>query len=297
MPQPQKQLYFYSPEGLALVKNTVTGSTVMLRAAGRVLAERDDVHAALYSADLQGSILRYLGRNSSGWVRYMAYGWDSQGNEAPLLRFNSQRKETLSANYLLGNGYRAFCSWLMRFIAPDSLSPFGEGGLNAYCYCSNDPVNKVDPSGHVNWPPNSFHNGGLFTTRWERRRTALKQSANAPALTPLPVKSVIDAYHPDLPRIVKMAKKDQSLQQLAVNRLNHAQSTLQGLSNRFELTAEHYGKGHPVEVQAALEIRDEILAAKDWVYSKKVKFGVAKLFSALPFPETDVQMLNVRQDG
>lgn len=34
-----------------------------------------------------------------------------------------------------------------RFNSPDSLSPFGGGGVNAYAYCSGDPVNYVDPSG------------------------------------------------------------------------------------------------------------------------------------------------------
>lgn len=36
----------------------------------------------------------------------------------------------------------------MRFHSPDNMSPFGEGGLNAYVYCEGDPVNFVDPEGH-----------------------------------------------------------------------------------------------------------------------------------------------------
>ncbi|MDB5994231.1 MAG: hypothetical protein JWP42_1367, partial [Pseudomonas sp.] len=35
------------------------------------------------------------------------------------------------------------------FNSPDSWSPFGKGGLNAYAYCSGDPVNSSDSSGHV----------------------------------------------------------------------------------------------------------------------------------------------------
>ncbi|WKV84490.1 hypothetical protein LJJ44_26730 [Pseudomonas sp. B24_DOA] len=31
------------------------------------------------------------------------------------------------------------------------MSPFGAGGLNAYSYCLGDPVNRVDPTGHVSW--------------------------------------------------------------------------------------------------------------------------------------------------
>ncbi|WP_239644025.1 hypothetical protein [Pseudomonas avellanae] len=44
----------------------------------------------------------------------------------------------------------------MRFHSPDSLSPFGEDGLNAYAYAyayaygEGDSVNGVDPTGHIN---------------------------------------------------------------------------------------------------------------------------------------------------
>jgi len=37
---------------------------------------------------------------------------------------------------------------LMRFNSPDSLSPFGKGGVNAYAYCAGDPVNRADANGH-----------------------------------------------------------------------------------------------------------------------------------------------------
>lgn len=35
----------------------------------------------------------------------------------------------------------------MRFHSADALSPFAVGGINAYAYCSNDPVNRVDRNG------------------------------------------------------------------------------------------------------------------------------------------------------
>lgn len=36
---------------------------------------------------------------------------------------------------------------MMRFVSSDRLSPFGKGGINAYAYCLNDPINCTDPSG------------------------------------------------------------------------------------------------------------------------------------------------------
>lgn len=51
--------------------------------------------------------------------------------------------------YMLGAGYRGYIPSLRRFNSPDSWSPFGRGGINAYAFCGGDPVNGKDPSGHV----------------------------------------------------------------------------------------------------------------------------------------------------
>ncbi len=63
--------------------------------------------------------------------------------------FNGQYRESASELYMLGNGNRGYSPLLRRFYSPDSLSPFGEGGLNAYAYCVGDPINWVDPSGNA----------------------------------------------------------------------------------------------------------------------------------------------------
>ena len=82
-------------------------------------------------------------------IGYSAYGEQSAQQEvASALGFNGQLREAKLGWYLLGNGYRAYNTRLMRFHSPDSWSPFGGGGLNAYMYCMGDPVNRVDPTGH-----------------------------------------------------------------------------------------------------------------------------------------------------
>ncbi len=63
--------------------------------------------------------------------------------------FNGELHEAGTRWQLLGNGYRAYNSVLMRFHSPDSASPLGAGGLNVYAYVLDDPINRIDPSGHT----------------------------------------------------------------------------------------------------------------------------------------------------
>ncbi|HHQ4530936.1 TPA: RHS repeat-associated core domain-containing protein [Aeromonas hydrophila] len=67
------------------------------------------------------------------------------------LAFNGERRDPVAGLYHLGQGYRAYDPRMMRFHAADSLSPFGEGGINPYGYCLGDPINAVDSTGHLSW--------------------------------------------------------------------------------------------------------------------------------------------------
>lgn len=78
--------------------------------------------------------------------RYAPYGYSSPRPE--LLGFNGEHPDALTGHYQLGNGYRGFNPITMRFNSPDSMAPFGRGGLNMYAYCYGDPINLQDPSGH-----------------------------------------------------------------------------------------------------------------------------------------------------
>lgn len=101
----------------------------------------------LLLCDRQQSVLHALTPQQRNAVAYTSYGHGARD----ALGFNGELPERCTGHYLLGNGYRAYNPVLMRFNSPDSWSPFGEGGLNAYAYCLGDPVNRRDPTGHFAW--------------------------------------------------------------------------------------------------------------------------------------------------
>lgn len=103
----------------------------------------------LLACDRADTVMRRLDAQGSRTFNYTCFGSPSPGTDnAPGFAFNGQYREPDSA-YLLGHGYRSYRPALQRFTSPDSLSPFAKGGLNAYAYCRNEPINRRDPSGHV----------------------------------------------------------------------------------------------------------------------------------------------------
>ncbi|PBP69992.1 hypothetical protein CCL21_11815 [Pseudomonas syringae] len=106
-------------------------------------AENNQREGTLLATDQQQSVTVAQGLEFA----YTPYGHRHPSGTANLPGFTGQRVDPVTGHYLLGNGYRAFNPVLMRFNSPDSLSPFGEGGVNAYGYCGGDPVNWVDWTG------------------------------------------------------------------------------------------------------------------------------------------------------
>ncbi|MCD5982813.1 RHS repeat-associated core domain-containing protein [Pseudomonas sp. CDFA 610] len=105
----------------------------------------------ILATDQHRSVLQKLFNAGLEPLAYMPYGHHPiKSGQASLPGFNGEPYDPVTGHYLLGNGYRAFNPVLMRFNSPDSLSPFEDGGLNAYAYCEGDPVNFEDPTGHVN---------------------------------------------------------------------------------------------------------------------------------------------------
>jgi|GEM_PF-3282730 len=148
----ESTLYFYQENKLSSVKQGERSRTVF-RYEHAPLAEQD-VDASSHSSPLLASDIKasVLGINSGSGLKkraYMAYGYDPQENEVFSVQSFNGESRTPFGFYLLGNGYRAYNPVLMRFNSPDSHSPFGPGGINAFSYCLGDPVNNVDPSGRI----------------------------------------------------------------------------------------------------------------------------------------------------
>lgn len=107
------------------------------------------IRTTLLATALESTPLQAISAGMRQSFVLTAYGHHTQSSGPPSLGYNGERFEALTGHYLLGNGYRAYNPVLMRFNSPDSFSPFGLGGINAYGYCAGEPVNQTDPTGHL----------------------------------------------------------------------------------------------------------------------------------------------------
>lgn len=139
--------------------------------------EGDVIDTTLLATDLQRSVLYTLDKcPSMQSIAYTPYGHRlAESGLTSLLGFAGERPDSVTGHYLLGNGYRAFNPVLMRFNSPDSLSPFGKGGVNSYMYCLGDPINLVDEDGH------SAFGVAIAAVRWRRFARAKIQTRNEAA--------------------------------------------------------------------------------------------------------------------
>ena len=111
-----------------------------------------------YRRNVQGDVIAIYDKYGS---RKAEYAYDAFGNCTVLyagladlannnpIRYRGYYYDKETNLYYLNSRY--YNPEWRRFISPDSpdyLDPETPNGLNLYCYCGNDPVNYVDPSGH-----------------------------------------------------------------------------------------------------------------------------------------------------
>lgn len=134
----------------------------------------------LLSTNQQASPLCEIDTNGRRVGTYTPYGLETALQSC--LGFTGQLRAKGLQGYLLGNGYRFYSTILLRFHSPDSLSPFLAGGINCYAYCSGDPVNLSDSTGHQGVRPAS------------RSRSRSPQRVSSPPSSPDVLQQMMD--HP-----------------------------------------------------------------------------------------------------
>lgn len=109
---------------------------------------RSNTRRRLLATDQARSVQQVV--DDEGTLAYTSFGYTHDLRLLPMrVAFNGEPPDLLNGHYPLGLGYRRYSSILMRFTSPDSWSPFASGGLNSYAYCGADPVNHIDPDGHM----------------------------------------------------------------------------------------------------------------------------------------------------
>lgn len=168
-------LYLYSNDEITTTLQD-NGASSILRANVHALffvhKQSGNERTELLACDVKGSTLMLLTIKSTARVVFSPWGY-FQAAGGMLAGFKGEYCDPVTSYYLLGNGYRGYNPMLMRFANPDSVSPFGAGGINCYAYLAGDPVNASDPTGHMQGKVLLRENNlGVFTSRkrfWQKK--------------------------------------------------------------------------------------------------------------------------------
>ena len=152
--------YTYTYEGSTLTRMTVGSNALIFTYGGSGLPLSVNFNGTdyYYVTNIQGDVVSIL--NSSG-AEVVTYTYDAWGN---ILSTGGSMVSTLGAyNPFRYRGYvydqeiglyylqsRYYNPHLCRFISADAYASTGQGvlGHNMFAYCSNNPVNRIDPDGY-----------------------------------------------------------------------------------------------------------------------------------------------------
>ena len=140
----------------------------------------------LIATDALKSTVNCVSRHAAPYnpIGYSVYGYcHNERGQRLGASFVGQRYDDGVGGYHLGAGYRVYNPILMRFLSPDSWSPFGGGGVNGYVYAGNDPVNADDPTGHIISPAQwQSIMTNFLVERYARQRAQSLFTAKLPGL-------------------------------------------------------------------------------------------------------------------
>ena len=169
----ENTFFFYRDKTFVTAKSGQHSQGV-LRISNECLAQYGTGGTRILSIDENGSVMRVDDASKSEIYSYAVYGYTSTLTPPKsLIGFNGERFENSPHIYLLGAGYRTYSAKLHRFHSPDDLSPFDVGGLNSYSYCTGDPVNTTDPSGHSGLLTRLFKGLGNMLGLRKRNRVSI----------------------------------------------------------------------------------------------------------------------------
>lgn len=145
--QTGNQTRFYHGSDVLVERDVTSKASIQHIVFGnQIIAQSlSDNSFAFMGIDQHGSII--ASDQASDITLYTPFG---EGRNGTLRRgFNGELVDNETGEYSLGNGTRFYAPELGVFMSLDSLAPFGVGDINPYRYCLGDPVNNLDPSGHM----------------------------------------------------------------------------------------------------------------------------------------------------
>ncbi len=178
--------YTYDDEGRLTQKTGEGFTTDYVYDGDRLIAEMHDWYTIVYVYD-HGNVpigMKYRATDDTLWTNYwfeknlqgdiiaiwdnwgvklLSYTYDAWGNHNYTVHYNDGVGGFYRNNFRYRGYYydsdlslyrtqtRLYDANTGRFVSPDKFVSTGQGilGNNMYLYCGNDPVNRVDPSGHA----------------------------------------------------------------------------------------------------------------------------------------------------
>ncbi|KAF2728652.1 hypothetical protein EJ04DRAFT_528441 [Polyplosphaeria fusca] len=202
-------LYYNSQQSINAMRVTglqSKGSTTSLFSNGNSLAAGySDSDAPTYLLDQRGSTTLMLDGDESTTRKYQAYG--SPTSSAPAPSPSASATAQCCSSFQFQQEYRDDTTGLVylrsRFYNPDQMAFVSmDSSLkeNRYAYCSGDPINLVDPSGH-SWEAFAFALGvgvtvGFATSYFLGPAVgyAVGQGAFAAIITAMPIRKALSVY-------------------------------------------------------------------------------------------------------